>query len=207
MLCVAFSRRMCCSRVCRVSTKPRLPSTSRVSPAMRPGILRMKRSAAAKKPNDRAAEVEPVAERLALAHADVHAAARPAGLRIAERQRVGGARRAARRCAWPPRPARPSSSTVPRKLGCCRKTARGVVVDRLGQRGGVGGARRRRAAPPRPPSGSRAAWVAQRGARVRVQPARGHELGPLRSRAWPGSPPRPRRSGPRTPRRSTPAGR
>ena len=41
MLCVAFSRRMCCSRVCSVSTKPRRPSTSVVSPAIRPGIRRM----------------------------------------------------------------------------------------------------------------------------------------------------------------------
>ena len=40
MLCVAFSRRMCCSRVCSVSTKPRRPSTSVVSPAMRPGMRR-----------------------------------------------------------------------------------------------------------------------------------------------------------------------
>ena len=31
---------MCCSRVCSVSTKPRRPSTSVVSPAIRPGIRR-----------------------------------------------------------------------------------------------------------------------------------------------------------------------
>ena len=37
---VAFSRRMCCSRVCSVSTKPRRPSTSVVWPAMRPGMRR-----------------------------------------------------------------------------------------------------------------------------------------------------------------------
>ena len=40
MLWVAFSRRMCCSRVCSVSTKPRRPSTSVVSPAIRPGMRR-----------------------------------------------------------------------------------------------------------------------------------------------------------------------
>src|SRR5438552_3252761 len=49
---VAFSRRMCCSRVCSVSTNPRRPSTSTVSPAMRPGIRRRYSSRAAKKPND-----------------------------------------------------------------------------------------------------------------------------------------------------------
>ena len=40
MLLVAFSRRMCCSRVDSVSTKPRRPSASTVSPASRPGICR-----------------------------------------------------------------------------------------------------------------------------------------------------------------------
>ncbi len=40
MLEVAFSRRICCSRVESVSTKPRLPSASRVMPESRPGIWR-----------------------------------------------------------------------------------------------------------------------------------------------------------------------
>ena len=40
MLLVAFSRRMCCSRVCSVFTKPRTPSASTVCPAIRPGIWR-----------------------------------------------------------------------------------------------------------------------------------------------------------------------
>ncbi len=52
MLWVARSRRMCCSRVCRVSTKPRRPSTSRVSPAMRPGMRRRCSSVAAMKPKE-----------------------------------------------------------------------------------------------------------------------------------------------------------
>ena len=37
---VAFSRRICCSRVDSVSTKPRLPPASTVSPHRRPGIMR-----------------------------------------------------------------------------------------------------------------------------------------------------------------------
>src|SRR5712664_146945 len=37
---VAFSRRMCCSRVARVSTNPRRPSVSVVCPDRRPGICR-----------------------------------------------------------------------------------------------------------------------------------------------------------------------
>ena len=58
MLWVAFSRRMCCSRVCRVSTKPRLPSASSVSPAIRPHLA-YEALAAAKNLNE-AAEVEPL---------------------------------------------------------------------------------------------------------------------------------------------------
>ena len=41
---VAFSRRMCCSRVARVSTNPRLPLRSTVCPTRRPGICRTKAS-------------------------------------------------------------------------------------------------------------------------------------------------------------------
>src|SRR3546814_8226739 len=40
ILLVAFSRRICCSRVESVSTKPRLPLASTVSPHRRPGIWR-----------------------------------------------------------------------------------------------------------------------------------------------------------------------
>ena len=90
MLCVAFSRRMCCSRVWSVSTKPRLPSTSRVSPAIRPGILRMKRSSAAKKPN----EGPPKSSRLPSvwpSPTQRSTPSSPGGFRIAERDRVGGA--------------------------------------------------------------------------------------------------------------------
>src|SRR6185312_6868367 len=50
MLLVAFSRRICCSRVESVSTKPRRPSTSRVSPTTRPGIWRTNFSRTANRP-------------------------------------------------------------------------------------------------------------------------------------------------------------
>src|SRR6185503_13643524 len=50
MLEVAFSRRICCSRVESVSTKPRLPSASTVSPHRRPGIWRMYFSRVANNP-------------------------------------------------------------------------------------------------------------------------------------------------------------
>jgi lysyl-tRNA synthetase class II len=45
---VARSRRMCCSRVDRVRTKPRFPSTSTVWPTSRPAILRTSFSRQAK---------------------------------------------------------------------------------------------------------------------------------------------------------------
>ena len=38
---VAFSRRMCCSRVLSVNTYPRVPALSTVSPAIRPLDLRI----------------------------------------------------------------------------------------------------------------------------------------------------------------------
>ena len=47
---VAFSRRMCCSRVDSVSTKPRRPSASTVSPQRRPGIWRTYFSRVANRP-------------------------------------------------------------------------------------------------------------------------------------------------------------
>ena len=50
MLDVAFSRRMCCSRVESVRTNPRRPSLSTVAPAIRPGICRTNPSRVAKKP-------------------------------------------------------------------------------------------------------------------------------------------------------------
>jgi hypothetical protein len=50
MLLVAFSRRMCCSRVDSVSTKPRWPAASTVSPQRRPGIWRVSASRQAKSP-------------------------------------------------------------------------------------------------------------------------------------------------------------
>ena len=89
MLWVAFSRRMCCSRVCRASTKPRRPSASvglPGDPARHAPDLLVGR---AEEAEGRAAVVEAVAERLALADGDVDAAfARRA--QDAERDRVAG---------------------------------------------------------------------------------------------------------------------
>ena len=50
MFDVAFSRRMCCSRVASVSTNPVRPSVSVATPTNRPGICRMHFSDAAMTP-------------------------------------------------------------------------------------------------------------------------------------------------------------
>ena len=137
MLWVAFSRRMCCSRVCRARTKPRRPSTSvglAGDPARHAADLLLGRAEEAERG---AAEVEPVAERLALAEGDVGAALarRPED---AERHRVARRRPAARRAPWRPRraPRRPRP-----------------------RRGSSGSAGRPRRSRRRPPSASAAASV------------------------------------------------
>ena len=70
---VAFSRRICCSRVDRVSTKPRLPSASTVSPASRPGHLADELLLAGEQADIGPAEIEADADRLAFADDDVGA--------------------------------------------------------------------------------------------------------------------------------------
>ena len=73
MFDVAFSRRICCSRVESVSTKPRLPSASTVSPASRPGICRTCFSRQCEQADIGPAELQADADRLAFADDDVRA--------------------------------------------------------------------------------------------------------------------------------------
>ena len=84
---VALSRRICCSRVDSVSTKPRLPSASTVSPQRRPGIWRTYFDCVAKRPDIGSAEIQRVADRLAFADDDV-GAHRARRLQQAERHRL-----------------------------------------------------------------------------------------------------------------------
>ncbi|MNY08877.1 hypothetical protein D3C86_1417550 [compost metagenome] len=49
MLLVAFSRRMCCSRVCMARRRAGLPKRSMDTPTRRPGMSRLKASRVAKK--------------------------------------------------------------------------------------------------------------------------------------------------------------
>ena len=73
MFDVAFSRRICCSRVERVRTKPRLPSGvdgfAGKPPRHLPNVL----LAAGEQADIRAAELQPDADRLAFADDDVRA--------------------------------------------------------------------------------------------------------------------------------------
>src|SRR5436309_934736 len=121
MLWVAFSRRMCCSRVCSVRTKPRLPSTSTVSPAMRPGMRRMYLSSAAKNPNDG----PPKSSRLPSDWPSPTTMSAPKDAGGSRMPSVSGS--AATTSRAPVRLAAsargPRSSTVPRKFGCWMKTA------------------------------------------------------------------------------------
>ena len=133
---VAFSRRMCCSRVWSVSTNPRRPSTSVVSPAMRPGHAADVALAGGEEAERRTAEVEPVSERLALAERDVDAeVARRA--QDAERHRVdrGDQQRAG---ALGDRRQRLEVLDAAEEVRLLEKDGGGVVVDRRGQRVGVG---------------------------------------------------------------------
>ena len=73
MFDVAFSRRMCCSRACSVSTKPRLPSRSTVWPTMRPGMRRIQLLGDGEVAAGRPAQRSRDAERLGIADDDVSA--------------------------------------------------------------------------------------------------------------------------------------
>ena len=71
MFDVALSRRMCCSRVDRVSTKPRRPLGVHGLAAQAPRHLADEGLAAGEQADVGPAEVEAVADRLALGHGDV----------------------------------------------------------------------------------------------------------------------------------------
>ena len=102
---VAFSRRMCCSRVWSVSTKARRPSGSTVSPTIRPGMRRTNSCRAREEAVVRAA----VQRRApgALPFADRHRASVLAGrLEHPERHQVDVGDRVSARHPRPPRPDR-----------------------------------------------------------------------------------------------------
>ena len=73
MLLVAFSRRMCCSRVCKVSTKVRRPRRSTVSPTMRPGHTADELFTAGEDAEKGTAVTHRRSERLSLSDSDIDA--------------------------------------------------------------------------------------------------------------------------------------
>jgi hypothetical protein len=84
MLLVAFSRRMCCSRVCSAMRSAGLPLRVRDTPMMRPGMLRLNSSRVAK--NAACGPPKPIGtpKRCAAAHGDVGA---PLARRRQQRER------------------------------------------------------------------------------------------------------------------------
>ena len=138
MLWVAFSRRMCCSRVCRVEHEAAAPvdvGGLAGDPAGHAADVLLGRAEEAERG---AAVVEAVAERLALAHRDVGAAL--AGrAQDRERDRVAGdddqrpvlLGRLAERLDVLDRA---------EEVRLLEEDGGGLVVDRIGERGGVGDA-------------------------------------------------------------------
>ena len=95
MLDVAFSRRMCCSRVCNASRIAGCPAASSDTPTSRPGMCRLNASRVAKNAGVRAAEAHRHAE--ALRRTDHHVGAHLARRRQQrQRQRIGARRSPAR---------------------------------------------------------------------------------------------------------------
>ena len=134
MFDVAFSRRMCCSRVCSVSTKPRSPSRSVVSPTMRPGMRRMNSCLRREEAVVRPPVALVAADRLALADRHVRAV-------VARAPRAARAR-ARSTCATatpPPAAAAAASSgagsSTPKTFGCWKITA-AASVDAAANRAG-----------------------------------------------------------------------
>ncbi len=118
MLLVAFSRRMCCSRVDSVSTQPRRPSASTVSPASRPGIWRTNFSRRGEQADIGPAEIQRVADRLALRRDDV-------GAHLARRRDAGRATRSRSRPRSAARPWRGRPRRAASQIADLAEEARG----------------------------------------------------------------------------------
>ena len=97
---VAFSRRMCCSRVCRASRSAGRPAVSVLTPTMRPGIARAADSRGGEEGGVRAAEAHRHPETLRRTDGDVGAEL-AGGVVEHAGQRVGRPRRRARRVVDP----------------------------------------------------------------------------------------------------------
>ncbi len=125
MLEVAFSRRMCCSRVERVRQKARRPSASRVSPTRRPGICLWCAVRQARKPS----RGPPFCIGTPSDCASPQAMSMPAAPGGASRASDAASATTATDCAPRAAAARAAavqSSTTPKKLGDCSATAKVV---------------------------------------------------------------------------------
>ena len=165
------SRGGCAARASAASARSRAcRRRRRVSPAIRPGIRRRCSCAAAKKPNDG----PPKSSRLpsvcpsptAMSTPCAPGGSRiPSGIGSQAQMTIAPTRFAASVSAA-------TSSTAPRKFGCCSTTAETSSPER-GGRARRGRSRRPSAAPPRPSARSRARASSSVSRRVRVHAARG----------------------------------
>ena len=143
MFDVAFSRRMCCSRVCRASRYAGAPSASFETPTSRPGSCRSKPCRTARYAGVRAAEAHRHAEPLGrcrprrrrrVSPGGAQQASGPAGPRRRPPPRRARARRRSRSRGRAPRPTRPGRTAAPRRSprrGRARSAPATVLDDQL----------------------------------------------------------------------------
>jgi hypothetical protein len=118
---VARSRRMCCSRVESVSTKPRRPSVSSVCPTRRPGRLRTKAVRVAMKP--RWGPPKPIGTpKLWASPQTMSAPSAPGGRSSASESASLTTTTSFAPCARAAAAAADTSSIEPQKFGCCSTT-------------------------------------------------------------------------------------
>ncbi len=177
MLLVAFSRRMCCSRVCSVSTQQRLPWRSVVWPTSRPGILRTIFLAAGEQAQIRPAVAHRIAQALPLGDRDVGPVlTRP--FQQAQADRVEADDEQSARVAGDASPAPPASSRQPKKFGCCTTTHRVLSSTALFRSSGIEKAVRASAASRCADPGWRGRWP------ERVDTRDGRSRRPAPCAAW-----------------------
>ena len=141
MLLVAFSRRMCCSRVCSVSTQQRLPRRSTVWPTSRPGMRRTNCSRQAMMPRYGPPNGHRVAQRLPFGHDDVGpVVARP--LQQAQADRIDRRRPTAPRPRWAISASRVHLFQAAEEVRMLHQHAGRLVVDRRCQLGRARSCRR-----------------------------------------------------------------
>ena len=133
MLLVAFSRRMCCSRVCSASRNAGRPSASTDTPTSRPGSVRLCSSRLAR--NAACGPPKPSGTPKRCAEpTTMSAPISPGGRSSAQREQVGGDRRRARPARAPRSMISVSSRSAPLAPGYCSSTPNSPSSRQVGRR-------------------------------------------------------------------------